>query len=41
MKGENLNLNEETYSDHLRNMLHKMMKSNELKDVTLSCDDKK
>ena len=41
MKEVNLNLKEETYSDHLRNMLHKMWKSNQLTDVTLVCDDKK
>ena len=30
-----------TFSDHLKNMLHDMMKSNDLTDVTLICDDKK
>ena len=29
-----------TYTDHLREMLHDMMKSDELTDVTLICDDK-
>ena len=29
-----------TYSDHLRGMLHNMMKSNYQTDVTLVCDDK-
>ena len=29
-----------TYSDCLREMHHEMMKSNELTDVTLVCDDK-
>ena len=28
-----------TYSDHLREMLHQMKKSNEFTDVTLVCDD--
>ena len=35
------NLNWHTYLDHLREMLHEMMKSNELTDVTLVCDDKR
>ena len=35
------NLNWHTYSDHLREMLHEMMKSNEQTDVTLVCEDKK
>ena len=30
----------DAYSDHLRGMLHEMMKSEELTDVTLVCDDK-
>ena len=30
-----------TYSDHLREMLHEMMKSHELTHVTLICDDKR
>jgi len=30
-----------TYSDHLKEMLHEMMKSEDLTDVTLVCDDKK
>merc|ERR1712126_387664 len=30
-----------THSDQLRGMLHKMMKSNELTDITLISDDKK
>ena len=41
MNQEKYNLNWHTYSDHLRGMLHEMMKSNELTDVTLVCDDKK
>ena len=41
MKQEKYNLNWHTYSDHLRDMLHEMMKSNELTDVTLICDDKR
>ena len=39
MNQEKYNLNWRTYSDHLREMLHEMMKSNELTDVTLVCDD--
>ena len=35
------NLNWHTYLDHLREMLHEMMKSDDLTDVTLVCDDKK
>ena len=38
MTQEKYNLNWHTYSDHLREMLHEMMKSNELTDVTLICD---
>ena len=41
MSQEKYNLNWHTYSDHLREMLHEMMKSNELTDVTLVCDDKR
>ena len=41
MNQEKYNINWHTYSDHLREMLHEMMKSNELTDVTLVCDDKK
>ena len=41
MTQEKYNLNWHTYSDHLREMLHEMMKSNELTDVTLVCDDKR
>ena len=41
MYQEKYNLNWPTYSDHLREMLHEMMKSNELTDVTLVCDDKR
>ena len=33
------NLQWHTYTDHLREMLHEMMKSNELTDVTLISDD--
>ena len=40
MYQEKYNLNWHTYSDHLRDMLHDMMKSDELTDVTLVCDDK-
>ena len=41
MDQEKYNLNWDTYSDHLRQMLHNMLKSTELTDVTLICDDKK
>ena len=40
MNPDKLNLDWNTYSDHLREMLHEMMKSKELTDVTLVCDDK-
>ena len=40
MNQEKYNLNWHTYSDHLKEMLHEMMKSNEFTDVTLVCDDK-
>ena len=38
---EKLNMNWHTYSDHLKDMLHNMRKSEQLTDVTLVCDDKK
>ena len=41
MHKEKYKLNWHTYSDHLREMLHEIMKSNELTDVTLVCDDKR
>ena len=41
MYQEKYNINWHTYSDHLKEMLHEMMKSKELTDVTLVCDDKK
>ena len=41
MDQEKYKLEWDTYSDHLREMLHAMMKSNELTDVTLVCDDKR
>ena len=41
MNQEKYNLNWHTYSDHLREMLHEMMKSDDLTDVTLVCDDKR
>ena len=41
MHQEKYNLNWHTYSDHLKDMLHEMKKSNELTDVTLVCDDKR
>ena len=40
MHQEKYDLNWHKYSEHLREMLHGMMKSNELTDVTLVCDDK-
>ena len=40
MQSEKYKINWHTYSDHLREMLHEMMKSKELTDVTLVCDDK-
>ena len=40
MHQEKYDLNWHNYSDHLREMLHALMKSNELTDVTLVCDDK-
>ena len=36
---EMYNLHWHTFSDHLREMLHQMKKSNEFTDVTLVCDD--
>ena len=41
MNTEKCNLEWNSYTDHLRNMLHEMMKSNDLTDVTLVCDDKR
>merc|ERR1712126_241602 len=41
MVQEKYDLNWHTYSDHLKDMLHNMMKSDELTDVTLVCDDKR
>jgi len=41
MDTEICNINWHTYSDHLRDMLYEMKKSDELTDVTLVCDDKK
>ena len=41
MNQEKCHLNWYTYSDHLREMLHEMMKSNKLTDITLVCDDKR
>jgi len=41
MGQEKLNVSWHTYTDHLREMLHNMMTSNELTDVTLVSDDKK
>ena len=41
MHQEERNLKWYSYSDHLREMLQEMMKSDELSDVTLVCDDKR
>ena len=41
MNSEKYNLEWHSYTDHLRNMLHEMRKSNDLTDVTLVCDDKR
>ena len=41
MNQDKYNLNWHTYSDHLRDMLHEMLMSKELTDVTLVCDDKR
>ena len=41
MHPEKYNLNWHTYSDHLREMLNGIMKSEEFTDVTLVCDDKR
>ena len=41
MSEEKFNLNWDTYTDHLREMLHDMMTSNEFTDVTLVTEDKK
>merc|ERR1719342_218157 len=41
MNQEKFNLTWHTYTDHLREMLHDMMSSNELTDVTLVSEDKK
>ena len=38
---EKFNLTWHTYSEHLQSMLHEMMVSSDLTDVTLVCDDKK
>ena len=40
MQGTKFNLKWETYSDHLRDMLHALMISDELTDITLVSDDK-
>ena len=40
MTHEQFNLNWHTFSDHLKEMVQKLMKSNESADVTLVCDDK-
>ena len=41
MNQEKFNLTWHSYTDHLKEMLHDMMSSNELTDVTLVSDDKK
>ena len=41
MLQDEYNLNWHTFSDHLREMLQELMKSAELADVTLVCDDKR
>merc|ERR1712126_447748 len=41
MNQQKYNLNWHTYSDHLRDLLHNMRKSEYLTDVTLVCDDQK
>ena len=41
MSQEKFNLTWRTYTDHLREMLHDMMSSSELTDVTLVSDDQK
>ena len=41
MSQEKFNLNWNSYTDHLREMLQEMMKTTELTDVTLVCDDKR
>ena len=40
MNQEKYSLNWDTYSDHLRKTFYELMKSNELTDVTLVCDDR-
>ena len=37
---EQLNLNWHTYNDHLKELMHNLMQSNESTDVTLVCEDK-
>ena len=41
MNQEKISLSWHTYNDHLREMLHNMMSSNELTDVTIVSEDKK
>ena len=41
MSAGTYNISWYTYSDHLRQMLHEMMKTSKLTDVTLVCDDKR
>ena len=39
MNSEKYNLKWHTYTDHQQEMFHEMMRSEELADVTLICDD--
>ena len=41
MDSEQYNITWNTFSEHLRDVVHNMMKSNYLNDVTLVCDDLK
>ena len=41
MNQDKYNIEWNSYSDHLKEMLHDMLKSNYLTDVTLVCDDKR
>ena len=39
MNQDNFKVTWDTYPDHVKNMLHEMMTSDYLTDVTLDCDD--
>ena len=41
MQNEECNLNWNTYSEHIRDMLQDVMKSNDFTDITLVSDDKR